>query len=108
MDGNANVTIHSSECFPSEKLTAKIYKKRLTLVNLIQETLRKKTRRKPASGYQKKTKLIYRRCSSSEVLVETRKLCFPRCVTQQDNFTLNWDAKSLYKIYLMAPFIQYN
>ena len=46
--------IPRSACFPSKKLTTKIYKKRLTLVTLIEETLLKKTRRKPASGYKKK------------------------------------------------------
>ena len=89
-------------CFPSKKLTAKKSTINDSLVNLwdneFKKSLRKKIRRKPASGYQKKTKLIYRRCSLEEVLVETWKLCFPRCVTQRDNFTLYWDTKSLYKI----------
>ena len=95
-------------CFPSKKLTAKINKKNDSMVNLIQETLRKKTRRKPASGYQKKTKLIYRRAVLQKFWSKLERLCFPHCVTQRHNFTFNWDAKRLYKIYLMAPFIQYN
>ena len=61
-------------CFPSKNLTVKIYHRRLAgqyISNEFKKSLRKKARRKPASGYQKKTKWIYRRCSLEKVPVES-------------------------------------
>ena len=101
-------------CFPSKKLTAKIYHIRLTgqfMRTRIQKSLRMKVIRKPASRYQRINQVNLRTLQIGGGSGRNVKNCVvPCCVTQQDNFTLNCAPKAftIDNFYLMASFIQYN
>ena len=88
-------------CFPSKKLTAKIYHIRLTgqfMRTRIQEIFTNESNTKASiQDTRESTKLMNGRCRDWRRFWLKRENCVvPCCVTQQDNFTLNCDPKSIY------------